>query len=335
MIRIVPFDDVVTELARVLEALGFSQARARQSATLFAETHRDGVASHGLNRFPRFVRQIKAGVVRPAAEPVCAAQFGPWEQWDGQLGPGNLNATAATDRAVALAKDAWHRAGGAAQHEPLDARRHLRMAGRSRGRGVHRLDQHHAQHAAVGHRLVQARQHAGHHRHPAGDAPMVLDVAMSQFSYGKMETLQLRGQQLPLPGGFDEKGRLTTDPGAILKTMRPLPTGYWKGAGLSLVFDVLGAVLSGGQTSHEIGRQPDEFGLSQIFLALDVGRPAGADAVSRVVSCGHRRPAHGRARRRRQRGALPGEQVLKTRAENARLGIPVDDAVWEAIRAMP
>ncbi len=63
-----------SELARVLEALGFSPARARQSATLFAETHRDGVASHGLNRFPRFVRQIKAGIVRPDAEPVCAAR---------------------------------------------------------------------------------------------------------------------------------------------------------------------------------------------------------------------------------------------------------------------
>jgi len=31
----------------------------------------------------------------------------------------------------------------------------------------------------------------------------------------------------------------------------------------------------------------------------------------------------------------PGEQVLSTRAENARLGIPVNDAVWDVIRAMP
>ena len=147
---------------------------------------------------------------------------------------------------------------------------------------------------------------------------MVLDVAMSQFSYGKMETLQLRGQQLPLPGGYDEAGQLTTDPGAILKTMRPLPTGYWKGAGLSLVFDVLGAVLSGGQTSHEIGRQPDEFGLSQIFLALDVESPRRRRRRLARRLGGHRRPAHGRARRRRQRGALPGEQVLQdARGEHA------------------
>ncbi len=149
---------------------------------------------------------------------------------------------------------------------------------------------------------------------PRGDAPVVLDVAMSQFSYGKMETLQLRGEQLPMPGGYDEAGRLTTDPGAILKTMRPLPTGYWKGAGLSLVFDVLGAVLSGGQTSHQIGRQPDEFGLSQVFLAFDVSRAGGRRRrVARRVG-GHRRPAHGRGGADGSAARYPG----RAGAEDAR-----------------
>ncbi len=59
------FSEIVSELSRVLVALGFADDRARASATLFAETHRDGVATHGLNRFPRFVRQIKAGRVKP------------------------------------------------------------------------------------------------------------------------------------------------------------------------------------------------------------------------------------------------------------------------------
>ena len=100
-----PFDLILSELIRVLMSLGFSEARARQSATLFAETHLDGVASHGLNRFPRFVRQVRAGVVHVDAEPTRVASFGPWEQWDGNLGPGNLNATAATSRAIALARE--------------------------------------------------------------------------------------------------------------------------------------------------------------------------------------------------------------------------------------
>ena len=334
MIRL-QFDAVVDELSRVLESLGFAPARARQSATLFAETHLDGVASHGLNRFPRFVRQIKAGVVRPNAEPICAARFGSWEQWDGQLGPGNLNAAAATDRAIALATD--HGLGLVA----------LRNTNHWMRGGTYGWQAARAGMAFIGWTNTTPNMppwgtitsKLGNTpviiAIPNGQQPVVLDAAMSQFSYGKMERLELRGEQLPMPGGYDDSGRLTTDPGAILKTMRPLPTGYWKGAGLSFVFDVLGAVLSGGQTTRDIGRQSDEFGLSQVFLVFDVSRPAGADAVSRVVSAViddlHTAvPApDGSAAR------YPGEQVLKTRAENLRLGIPVDDAVWETIRRMP
>ncbi len=40
-------------------------------------------------------------------------------------------------------------------------------------------------------------------------------------------------------------GSLTTDPAAILQTQRPLPIGYWKGAGMALVMDLLAALLSG------------------------------------------------------------------------------------------
>ena len=87
MLRL-PFDVIVNELTAVLVSLGFTPERARQSATIFAETQLDGVASHGLNRFPRFVRQIRAGVVDVQAEPEIVAAHGSWEQWDGRLGPG-------------------------------------------------------------------------------------------------------------------------------------------------------------------------------------------------------------------------------------------------------
>ena len=42
--------------------------RAQTCARLFAETTRDGVYTHGINRFPRFVGTIRNGCVDPAAE---------------------------------------------------------------------------------------------------------------------------------------------------------------------------------------------------------------------------------------------------------------------------
>jgi 3-dehydro-L-gulonate 2-dehydrogenase len=331
----VPFDDVVGELTRVLEALAFAPARARHSATLVAETHQDGVTSHGLNRFPRFVRQIKAGIVRPDAEPVKVASFGPWEQWDGQLGPGNLNATAATDRAIALARH--HGLGLVA----------LRNTNHWMRGGTYGWQATRAGMAFIGWTNTwpnmppwgTVSSKLGNTpviiAIPRGDRPVVLDVAMSQFSYGKMEMQQLRGEMLPMPGGFDTRGQLSSDPAEILKSQRPLPIGYWKGAGLSMVFDMLGAILASGKTTHEIGRQPDEFGLSQIFVCLDVARAGGADAVSRIVTAVADDVHSAVAAPDGGPGRYPGEGVLRVRAENQRLGIPVDPAVWEEIRRLP
>jgi 3-dehydro-L-gulonate 2-dehydrogenase len=64
---------------------------------------------------------------------------------------------------------------------------------------------------------------------------IVLDMAMSQFSYGAMEAATLKGEQLPVFGGYDQNGNLTKDPSAVLETRRMLSIGYWKGAGLSLL----------------------------------------------------------------------------------------------------
>ena len=37
---------------------------------------------------------------------------------------------------------------------------------------------------------------------PFNEEAIVLDFAMTQFSYGKMESYMTEGKQLPFPGGF-------------------------------------------------------------------------------------------------------------------------------------
>jgi len=301
---------------------------------VFAETHLDGVASHGLNRFPRFVGQIRSGVVDVHAEPIRVTALGAWEQWDGRLGPGVLNAAMATDRAIELARQ--HGLGLVA----LRNTNHWMRGGTYGWQAVR------AGFAFIGWTNTTPNMppwgtvtpKLGNNplilAVPDGRTPVVLDIAMSQFSYGRMEVLRLRGERLPVPGGYDRDGRLTDDPAAILDAQRPLPIGYWKGAGLALLLDLLAAVLAGGKTTHEIGRERDELGLSQVFIAIDVARPAGPDAVSRVVRAviedlHTAEPAAGGTSAR-----YPGEQVLRTREANRRDGIPVDEAVWQEILSL-
>ena len=106
---------------------------------------------------------------------------------------------------------------------------------------------------------------------PRKKGNIVLDMAMSQYSYGKLQVTRLKGATLPYPGGFDKDGNLTSEPGPIEQSMRILPMGYWKGAGFAILLDALAAILSEGLATDRI----DQLGLgsctgcSQVFIVFD------------------------------------------------------------------
>jgi 3-dehydro-L-gulonate 2-dehydrogenase len=94
-------------------------------------------------------------------------------------------------------------------------------------------------------------------------------MAISQYAFGKLWQYEAQGKELPVPGGYDKEGNLTTDAAAILESKRALPIGFWKGSGLSLVLDLLATLLSGGDSTAVItqsGRK--ETGVSQVLLPL-------------------------------------------------------------------
>src|SRR4029453_4895370 len=93
------------------------------------------------------------------------------------------------------------------------------------------------------------------------------------FSYGALASYRRRGEALPVPGGYDASGGLTTDPAAIEAPHRRLPLGVGKGSGVALMVEMMAALLSGGRATHEIPAHPEqETGLSQVFIAADVSR---------------------------------------------------------------
>jgi len=334
MLRI-RFEDVKSRLAEVLRSVGFSGDRAELCARLFAETTCDGVYSHGVNRFARFVATVRNGSVNPLAAPRVAARFGAMERWDGQRGPGNLNAWAAMERGIAMSREHgigcvamantnhWMRGGTygwqAAEAGVIGICWTNTMPNVPPWGGVE---------PAIGNNpLVIAVPRAKGH--------VVLDMAMSQFSYGALEGYRKRGELLPVDGGFDKDGKLTRDPGAIEKSQRLLPVGFWKGSGLAVVLDMVAAMMSLGNATCKIANDPlKETGLSQVFVAIDP-RMLG-DAVrmeqnaDEVVDSLHR----SRAAEEGKPVRYPGENTLRLREENRRMGLPVDEAVWEEICRM-
>ena len=319
-------------MRHVLLKAGFAPGRAELCARLFADASRDGVATHGLNRFPRFMEMVRLGVVDIHARPVRVASSGPLERWDGRRGPGNLNAHAMMEVAVALSRthglgcvalantNHWMR-GGSYGWQAAEAG----VIGLCWTNTLANLPPWGADEPRLGNNpLVIAV--------PRAAGPVVLDMAMSQFSFGALESYRRRGEPLPVVGGFDASGQLTHDAAAIEASRRPLPIGFWKGSGLAMMLDLVASALSGGLATHQIAADPlHETRLSQVFLALNpvsVGGLTTESIADRIVEDLHRPSADG------SRPRYPGERALETRRRNLEQGIPVDPEIWEKVRSM-
>ena len=328
MIR-VGYAELESALAKALGRLGFTADRALLCGRLFAETTRDGVYTHGLARFPRFVAMVKCGAVDVAATPVLKGGFGAMERWDGRRGVGNLNAWASMGRAVELARG--HGVGAVFLSETNHWMRGGTYAWQAADAGclsmcwtntMPNLPAWGATEAVVGNNpLVMGV--------PGKDgAHVVLDMAMSQYSYGALAGYAKRGEALPFAGGFDAKGELTTDAAAIEASGRALPVGMWKGSGLALMLDMFAAVLSGGLATWQIERDAlKESGVSQVFVAIDASRFGEAE-IQRAVG-GILASLEGVALADAAKPVrYPGEQTLAVRRENLALGVPVDEKLW-------
>ncbi|MCD8171841.1 MAG: Ldh family oxidoreductase, partial [Clostridiales bacterium] len=163
---------------------------------------------------------------------------------------------------------------------------------------------------------------------------VVIDCAVSQFSYGKIEDCKLKGIQLPVPGGYDTRGNLTTDPAEIEKTWRVLPMGYWKGSGISIALDLIATVLTNGNSVQQIGTFGDEVGLTQIMIAID---PAKANSVNLTDGIVDRIVADIKSSEPADEGGkvlYPGEPESLTIKDNLANGIPVIEEKWNQVLAM-
>ncbi|MDY3832210.1 MAG: 3-dehydro-L-gulonate 2-dehydrogenase [Candidatus Ventricola sp.] len=331
----IAYEEMKRQFARVLESRGFNAEDARSAGEIFAQNSLAGVYSHGLNRFPRVVEYLDKGEIDPNARATCVMRMGAIERWDGHRGFGPLNAWRAMERACALAKEYgvgvvalgnnnhWMR-GGTYGWLAAD----LGCIGICWSNTMPNMPAWGGKDRKIGNNpLVMAVPRSnGEHA--------VIDCAVSQFSYGKIEDCRLRGVQLPVPGGYNEAGELTTDPAEIEKTWRVLPMGYWKGSGLSIVLDLIATVLTNGNSVAKIGTFGDEIGLTQIMIAIDPGKfnTSGEtdDIVNGIL-------ADVKASVPAQEGGevfYPGEMELARIRENREQGIPVIEEVWQRVLAM-
>ncbi len=334
MLRI-KYEEMFQEFKRVLLKKGFDEKSAEDAAFIFTQNSLAGVPSHGLNRFPRVVSYLDQGEIKPESIATCEMSAGPMERWDGHRGMGPLNAKRAMDRAIELAKqygigivalgnnNHWMR-GGSYGWQAADAR----CIGICWSNTMPNMPAWGGKDGKIGNNPIVFAIPRSNGEH------VVVDCALSQFSYGKIEDCRLKGLPLPVPGGYDTAGNITTDPAEIQKTRRVLPAGYWKGSGLSIALDLIATVLTNGNSVNKIGTFGSEVGLSQVMIAINPEKFNSVELTDEIVDqiladlktsepLDENRPV-----------LYPGERVAKAVKENMELGIPALEEIWEKVKAM-
>ena len=322
----VPYKELQKQFEKILLNLNFSASKAALCSKIFADNSLDGVYSHGLNRFPVFINHIKNNLVKPKAEPEVLSSSGSLAHWDGHFASGMYNAFLAMQQAIDLAKvngiacvsikntNHWMR-GGTYGWQAADAG----CIGICFTNTIANMPPWGGKEPRLGNNpLVIAV--------PKEGGNVVLDMAVSQYSYGKLQEHELTNQPLPFPGGYDNEGNLTTSAAVIRQTQRALPVGLWKGSGLSLMLDVVLTALTGGKSTKEITEAGNESGVSQTFIAI-YQPEMHQNLIEQILS-------FTKSSEPVENGGkiwYPGEKTLITRKKNLAEGIPVQEEIWQAV----
>ena len=328
----VQYDEAVERMARGLERFLNAQD-AKRFAEIFAGNSLDGVYSHGMNRYPRYLADMESGLCdAKVTQAERVSGLGGLEVWDAHFGVGPLIAQQMAERAIELAgthgiacvalrnNSHWLRAG---RYGLMMA--DAGMMGLCMTNTCMNLVAYGAKEPSTGNNPITIAI-------PRRAGSLVMDMAVSQYAFGKLEIMAQEGGMLDTPCGYDTDGNLTCDPKKIVESGLMMPMALWKGSALSIMIDLMVSMLSLGRTSLEIGTPADgEKGMSQMFVCMNPAAvidmdKAEAQMEKTIAFLNGLEPKDG------VHGVhAPGENLEKTRARNRERGIPVTEDTWQKI----
>jgi len=242
----VPEKALRTLISDLFLAYGLSRDHAETLTDVLVWANLRGVDSHGVSRVPRYLELFDNGQanVRPSVtvdvlRPAIALI-------DADAAPGPVALTRAMDEAVSMARStgaAWVAVRGTVPTGAIgyytERAAQYGMAGLGIVAGVPNMAYPGSNSAAVATSPLSVAVPAG--RHPT----VLLDMATAVIALGRIAQLKAQGKPLPEGAAVTKDGRPTTDPA---EAAIPLPVGGAKGAGMSLLFEM----LAGGLTANPI-----------------------------------------------------------------------------------
>ena len=235
-----------TFTATALIALGIPEADAAVCAARMIDADLRGVDTHGIFRLNHYAQRIRLGGINLHPHVHTVRDNAVTALVDGDNAMGHLVMTYATELAIKKAEETgmgWvgtfngNHAGAGATYSSMPLGKDMI--------GMY-MTVANANHMAPwgGVELILGTNPISI-AIPAGEEPpVVLDIATTMASYGKIKMAAQKGESIPVGWMIDRKGQPLTDPKRSSEGFI-LPIGGYKGYGLNVVIGMLAGVLNG------------------------------------------------------------------------------------------
>ena len=278
----VKIEDIRNRSIKAFEKVGVSSDDAKIITEVLLETEQRGVFTHGFMRLERYINCIRSGGIKTDGNYEVAYDSPSWASIDGKDNLGIVISYKAMKLAMEKAKETGvgivnvrgsHHFGAAGYYTSMCADND--MVGMSMSNGDILI-------AATGSGEKTIGNNPFSYAFPANKyGKIVYDIAMSYTSDRKVVQMDKEGKKLPEGWIIDKDGKPTTDPGEYEKGGTLLPFGGYKGYGLAMMVETLGATLSGAAMTKNVHAWNTDANcggnVGHFFMALDISKLGNPD----------------------------------------------------------
>lgn len=317
-------------VARLFEAKGLARADAALVADVLVWANLRGTDSHGVMRTSLYLDFIDQGVINVAPRSRVRNETPAAFVLDADRAAGPIAMMQAADGAIAKAREAGIGMALVARTTHTAAlgyyARHIAAQGCASimlsASGRH-MPYHGTKDAAVSTSPVCIGVPAGTR------GALVLDMAMSAISAGRVMLARRTGETLPADTAVDAEGAVTTEGH---RAVLPLPMAGPKGAGVALMSELLTGLLTNDPILNEaLVNAGARHRQNAMVIVIDVARftdlasfRGGVDSLAALLSAMPRQSGFDAI-------LMPGDRGDAVAKRRERDGVPIQDAVWAAL----
>jgi LDH2 family malate/lactate/ureidoglycolate dehydrogenase len=273
--RRISSEELQTTVSEIFRCCGMPPSSANLLAATLVIADLRGVHSHGVLRVPDYVHKLREGGVDPRGEPrTIRDDDGAALVVDGANSMGQIGGTFAMRQAIERARETGIAAATVSRSNHCGAMAYYammalpeEMIGLATTNALPTMAPWGGADKILGINPLAVAIPAGE------EFPIVLDLAFSGSSHGKLRVYHQKGLPIPSDWAFDSEGQPTTNTTEALRGLLQ-PIGGYKGTGLALVMGILSTLLSGASYGTELGNMADGPKAGHdghFFMALKVG----------------------------------------------------------------